>query len=77
MKVLVEDFRINRCIELPKCDDIKPINIGHALSVKYLDKNGNLKKIEGVIRAIKHEFESTGSQTVHIQIESGINAYEQ
>lgn len=67
MKVFVEDLKNNIKIEMPKCD-IKLINVGHSLSVKYLDENNNVKVIEGVIYKIKHEFSLEYNQIIHIQI---------
>ena len=54
---------------MPKCD-IKLINIGHTLSIKYLDKNNNIKKIEGVVQTIKHEIGLEYYQTIYIQIDA-------
>ena len=43
MKVIVEDLSSNITLEIPKFD-IKLIDIGHTLSIEYLDKNNNIKK---------------------------------
>lgn len=69
MKIIVEDLNTNKKLEMPKCD-IKLINIGHTLSIKYLDKNYNIKKIEGVVQTIKHEIGLEYYQTTYIQIDS-------
>ena len=67
MKIFIEDLKNNKKIELPKCD-IKLINVGHSLSVKYLDKSNNVKEIDGVITSIKHKFSLDYNQIIHIQI---------
>ena len=54
MKVFIKDLRTDKSFELSKCD-IKLINIGHTLSIKYMDKYNNIKEIEGTIIAIKHK----------------------
>ena len=50
--------------------DIKLINVGHTLSVKYLDKNNNIKKMEGFVQTIRHEIGLEYKQTTYIQIDS-------
>ena len=69
MKVIVEDLSNGIRLEMPNCD-IKLINVGHTLSVKYLDKNNNIKKIEGFVQSIRHEIGFEYKQTTYIQIDS-------
>ena len=53
MKVIVEDLSSNITLEMPNFD-IKHIDIGHTVSIEYLDKNKNVKKMEGFVQTIKH-----------------------
>ena len=46
MEVFVEDLKGNILIEMSSFD-IKFISLGHTLSIKCLDKNGDIKNIEG------------------------------
>ena len=69
MKVIVEDLSNDIRLEMPNCD-IKLVNIGHILSVKYLDKNNNIKKIEGFVQSIRHEIGLEYKQTTYIQIDT-------
>lgn len=68
MKVIIEDLSTNITLEMPNFD-IKLINVGHTLSVKYLDKNNNIKKIEGFVQSIRHEIGLEYRQTTYIQID--------
>ena len=47
MKVIVEDLSSNITLEMPNFD-ITHIDIGHTVSIEYLDKNKNVKKMEGI-----------------------------
>ena len=69
MKVVVEDLSSNITLEMPNFD-IKLINVGHTLSVKYLDKNNNIKKMEGFVQTIRHEIGLEYKQTTYIQIDT-------
>ena len=69
MKVIVEDLSNGIRLEMPNFD-IKLINVGHTLSVKYLDKNNNIKKIEGFVQSIRHEIGYDYHQTTYIQIDT-------
>ena len=68
MKVIVEDLSTNIRLEMPNFD-IKLVNVGHALSVKYLDKYNNIKKMEGFIQTIRHEIGLEHKETTYIQID--------
>lgn len=68
MKIIVEDLSNKISLETPNLD-IKLIDIGHTLSIKYLDKNNNIKKIEGFVQNIKHEIGLDCRQTTYIQID--------
>ena len=68
MKVIVEDLSSNITLEMPNFD-IKLVNIGHNLSIKYVDKNNNIKKIEGFVQSIRHEIDWDYRQTTYIQID--------
>ena len=68
MKVIVEDLSSDIRLEMPNCD-IKLVNIGHNLSIKYVDKNNNIKKIEGFVQSIRHEIGWDYRQTTYIQID--------
>ena len=67
MKIIIDDLSTNKRVEFPPLD-IKLIDIGHTLSIKYLDKNNNIKKIEGFVQNIKHEISLDCQQTTYIQI---------
>ena len=69
MKVIVEDLSNGIRLEMSNFD-IKLINVGHTLSVKYLDKNNNIKKIEGFVQSIRHEIGLGYKQTTYIQIDT-------
>lgn len=66
LKVIVDDLSNNIRIEIRNLD-IKYIDVGHTLSIKYLENN-NIKKIEGFVQSIKHEIGLDNNQTMHIQI---------
>ena len=68
MKVIVEDLSSNVTMEMPKFD-IRLIDIGHTLSIEYLDKNNNLKKMEGFFQTIKHLIDMDCYETAYIQID--------
>ena len=68
MKVIVEDLSSNITLEMPNCD-IKLVNIGHNLSIKYVDKNNNIKKIEGFVQSIRHEIGVNCYESAYIQID--------
>ena len=68
MKVVVEDLSSNITLEMPNCD-IKLVNIGHNLSIKYVDKNKNVKKMEGFVQSIKHVIDMNCYETAYIQID--------
>ena len=68
MKVIVEDLNSNVTLEMPKFD-IKLIDIGHTLSIEYLDKNNNVKKMEGFVQTIKHLIDVNCYETAYIQID--------
>ena len=68
MKVVVEDLSSNITLEMPNCD-IKLVNIGHNLSIKYVDKNNNIKKIEGFVQTIKHVIDVNCKDTAYVQID--------
>ena len=69
MKVIIDDLSTNKRVEFPNLD-IKLINVGHSLSIKFLDKNHNIKKMEGFVQSIKHEIGLEYNQTTYIQIDS-------
>ena len=68
MKVFVKDLSTNISLEMPNFD-IKLIDIGHTVSIKYVDKNNNIKKIEGFVQSIRHEIGWDYRQTTYIQID--------
>ena len=68
MKVIVEDLSSNVTMEMPKFD-IRLIDIGHTLSIEYLDKNNNVKKMEGFVQTIKHLIDVDCYETAYIQID--------
>ena len=68
MKVHVKDLSSNINLELPNFD-IKNINIGHYVSIVYLDYNNNVKKIEGFVQTIKHVIDVDCNDTAYIQID--------
>ena len=68
MKVHVKDLSSNINLELPNFD-IKNINIGHYVSIVYLDYNNNVKKIEGFVQTIKHVIDMNCYETAYIQID--------
>lgn len=69
MKIIIDDLSINKRVEFPNLD-IKLINVGHFLSIKFLDKNHNIKKMEGFVQSIKHDIDLEYKQTTYIQIDS-------
>lgn len=66
MKVIVDDLSNKISLELRNLD-IKFIDVGHKLSIKYLENN-KIEKIEGFVQSIKHEIGLDYQQTVYIQI---------
>lgn len=68
MKVNVKDLSSKINLELPNFD-IKNINIGHYVSIYYLDYNNNVKKIEGFVQTIKHVIDVDCNDTAYIQID--------
>ena len=68
MKVHVKDLSSNINLELPNFD-IKNINIGHYVSIEYLDYNNNVKKMEGFVQTIKHVIDVDCNDTAYIQID--------
>ena len=68
MKAHVKDLSSNINLELPNFD-IKNINIGHYVSIVYLDYNNNVKKIEGFVQTIKHVIDVDCNDTAYIQID--------
>ena len=68
MKVVVEDLSSNITLEMPNFD-IKHIDIGHTVSIEYLDKNKNVKKMEGFVQSIKHEIGVNCYECAYIQID--------
>ena len=68
MKVVVEDLSSNITLEMPNFD-IKHIDIGHTVSIEYLDKNKNVKKMEGFVQTIKHIIDVNCYETAYIQID--------
>lgn len=53
---------------MPKFD-IRLIDIGHTISIEYLDKNNNVKKMEGFVQTIKHLIDVDCYETAYIQID--------
>ena len=68
MKVIVEDLSSNITLEIPNFD-IKHIDIGHTVSIEYLDKDKNVKTIEGFVQTIKHVIDVDCNDTAYIQID--------
>ena len=68
MKVIVEDLSSNITLEMPNFD-IKHIDIRHTLSIEYMDKNKNVKKMEGFVQSIKHVIDMNCYETAYIQID--------
>ena len=68
MKVFVKDLSTNISLEMPNFD-IKLIDIGHTVSIKYVDKNNNIKKIEGFVQSIRHEIGVNCYESTYIQID--------
>ena len=68
MKVVVEDLRTNITLEMPNFD-IKNIDIGHNVSIEYMDKNKNVDKMEGFVQTIKHVIDVDCHETAYIQID--------
>ena len=68
MKVIVEDLSSNITLEMPNFD-IKHIDIRHTLSIEYMDKNKNVKKMEGFVQTIKHIIDMKCYETAYIQID--------
>ena len=68
MKVNVKDLSSNISLEMPNFD-IRLIDIGHTLSIEYLDKNNNVKTMEGFVQTIKHVIDVDCNDTVYIQID--------
>ena len=68
MKVNVKDLSSNISLEMPNFD-IKNINIGHTVSIEYLDKNKKNKKIEGFVQTIKHVIDVDCNDTAYVQID--------
>ena len=68
MKVIVEDLSSNITLEIPNFD-IKLIDIGHSVSIKYMDKNKNVNKMEGFVQTIKHVIDVDCNDTAYIQID--------
>ena len=68
MKVHVKDLSSNISLEMQNFD-IKNINIGHYVSIVYLDYNNNVKKIEGFVQTIKHVIDVDCNDTAYIQID--------
>ena len=68
MKVFVKDLSTDISLEMPNFD-IKLIDIGHTVSIKYVDKNNNIKKIEGFVQSIRHEIGVNCYESAYIQID--------
>ena len=68
MKVVVEDLSTNITLEIPNFD-IKHIDIGHTVSIEYLEKDKNVKTIEGFVQTIKHVIDVDCNDTAYIQID--------
>ena len=68
MKVIIEDLSSNITLEMPNFD-IKLIDIGHSVSIKYMDKNKNVNKMEGFVQTIKHVIDVDCKDTAYIQID--------
>lgn len=67
MKIIIEDLKTNTAIDVSKMS-IEGINIGHKITVNYLDKDTNLKTIEGVICSIHHVISSDCYKAIFIKI---------
>ena len=67
MKITIEDLKTNTTVDLPKMS-IDGINIGHKITVNYLDKDSNLQTIEGVVCSIHHVISSDYHKTIFIKI---------
>ena len=68
MKVSVGDLSSNITLEIPNFD-IKHIDIGHTVSIEYMDKNKNVDKMEGFVQTIKHVIDVDCHETAYIQID--------
>ena len=68
MKVIVEDLSSNITLEIPNFD-IKHIDIGDTVSIKYMDKKKNVDKMEGFVQTIKHVIDVDCHETAYIQID--------
>ena len=68
MKVIVEDLSSDITLEMPNFD-IKQIDIGHSFCIEYMDKNKNVKKMEGFVQTIKHVIDMNCYETAYIQID--------
>ena len=68
MKVIVEDLSSNITLEMSNFD-IKHIDIRHTLAIEYMDKNKNVKKMEGFVQSIKHVIDVDCHETAYIQID--------
>ena len=68
MKIIVEDLSNKISLETPNLD-IKHIDIGHTLSIEYMDKNKNVKKMEGFVQTIKHLIDVDCYETAYVQID--------
>ena len=67
MKITIEDLKTNTLVDVSKMS-IDGINIGHKITVNYLDKNSNLQTIEGVVCSIHHVISSDYHKTIFIKI---------
>ena len=68
MKLIVIDLKTNKYAELTNKEKFNNIDLNHKVSVKYLDKNNNINKIEGIVCSIEHEFSIDMIQKTYIKI---------
>lgn len=67
MKITIEDLKTNTTIDVSKMS-IEGINIGHKITINYLDKDDNLQTIEGVVCSIHHVINSNCYKAIFIKI---------
>lgn len=68
MKLIIIDLKTDIEVELTNKETFNDINLNHKISVKYLDKNNNIKEIEGVVCSIEHKFDIDETRKTYINI---------
>ena len=73
MKVIVEDLSSNITLEIPNFD-IKLIDIGHSVSIKYMDKASRLYDILKDM-GFKHGYRKINGKVAEVLIDTEENKF--